>query len=156
MKRVTPEDIKVEDITKNDIFVFGSNESGIHGAGAARFAMDFLGARYAQGFGMSGNTFAIPTKDWFINKLDLQLIKFYVDRFIVFIKMHQDKEFLLFKDIKFYVTKIGCGLAGYEPEDIAPLFAECIDMENVYLPQEFIDIINSKKEENVLNNTEIV
>jgi len=154
MKRVTPEDIKVEDITNKDIFVFGSNENGIHGAGAARFAMDNFGARLWQGFGRSGNSFAIPTKDWDIITLDLQTIKFYVDRFIEYAEGLLKNEHL--KEAKLFVTKIGCGLAGYTAEQIAPLFSKCIDMENVYLPQEFIDIINSKIEENVLNNTEIV
>ena len=81
-----------------------------------------------------------------MQQLDLQTIKFYVDRFIVYAKEMGNRYPSLFKDVKFYVTKIGCGLAGYTPEDIAPLFAECIDMESVYLPQEFIDIINSEKE----------
>jgi len=143
--RITPENMTNEDIDNKSIFVFGSNEGGVHGAGAAHFAMS-LGASMGQGFGQSGNTFAIPTKDWTMQQLDLQTIKFYVDRFIVYAKEMGNRYPSLFKDVKFYVTKIGCGLAGYTPEDIAPLFAECIDMENVYLPQEFIDIINSEKE----------
>jgi len=61
--RITPEDITLKDIGQDDIFVFGSNESGIHGAGAAYFALS-LGAEFGQGFGLMGNTFGIPTKDW--------------------------------------------------------------------------------------------
>lgn len=130
--RVTPEQIST--LEDNEIFVFGSNESGIHGAGAARFAYDNFGAFYEQGFGLMGQSFGIPTKDWFITKLDIQVVKFYVDRFIDFAKKS--------KQYTFYVTKIGCGLAGFTEEEIAPLFSELIDDENVYLPVEFITIIN--------------
>ena len=145
--RITPENLTEKDITEYEIFVFGSNESGIHGAGAAKFATS-IGAVLGQGFGLNGNTFAIPTKDWTIQQLDLQTIKFYVDRFIAFVKMvYQSNKYYSISDgTKIYVTKIGCGLAGYTAEEIAPLFAECIDMENVHLPQEFIDIINKNKE----------
>ena len=68
--RVTPEQIST--LEDNEIFVFGSNESGIHGAGAARFAYDNFGAFYEQGFGLMGQSFGIPTKDWFITKLNIQ------------------------------------------------------------------------------------
>ena len=136
--RVTPENMVKEDIDNRSIFVFGSNEGGVHGAGAAYFATS-LGASMGQGFGQSGNTFAIPTKDWSIQTLDLSCIKFYVDRFIAYANGFLNNK--LYADVKFYVTKIGCGLAGYKEEDIAPLFKECIDMDNIWLPQEFIDII---------------
>lgn len=130
--RVTPEQIST--LEDNEIFVFGSNESGIHGAGAARFAYDNFGAFYEQGFGLMGQSFGIPTKDWFITKLNIQVVKFYVDRFIDFVKKS--------KQYTFYITKIGCGLAGFTEEEIAPLFSELIDDKNVYLPVEFITIIN--------------
>lgn len=124
--RITPEDI--QEIQDSQVFVFGSNEAGIHGAGAAKVALAF-GAEMYKGFGFGGNTFAIPTKDWAIKSLPLETIKHYVDRFLVAAKMYEDLEFL--------VTKIGCGLAGYQVADIAPMFKEAVDIENVHLPEEF-------------------
>lgn len=84
MDRITPK--KIEDLEKNQVFVFGSNESGIHGAGAANLAYKKFGATLGQGFGMSARTFAIPTKDWNIGVLPISAIRFYVDRFIAFVK----------------------------------------------------------------------
>ena len=133
--RITPEDITLKDIEEADIFVFGSNESGIHGAGAAYFALS-LGAEFGQGFGLMGNTFGIPTKDWNIQQLPLSTIIFYVHRFIEFAIVN--------KDFRFYVTKIGCGLAGYIPEQIAPMFKTASNINNIYLPSEFWDIINKQ------------
>jgi len=133
--RITPEDVTKEFIGRKDIFVFGSNEAGIHGAGAAEFALQ-LGARMYQGFGCIGNTFAIPTKDWNIKTLPLSAIIFYVHRFI---------EFAIKCDsLRFYVTKIGCGYAGYTPEQIAPMFKTASNINNIYLPSEFWDIINKQ------------
>lgn len=132
--RVTPEDI--QNLKGNEVFVFGSNELGLHGSGAARMARKW-GAEYGQGFGMMAQSFAIPTKDWEIEQLPLEMIEFYVKRFIAFADRHMSARW------KFYVTKIGCGLAGYTPEDIAPMFKEAMSIKTVYLPQEFIDIINS-------------
>lgn len=126
MNRITPEEI--DSIQSNEVFVFGSNESGIHGAGAASKALEF-GAEMYQGFGMSSNTFAIPTKDWQIKTLPLNEVGFYVSRFIEFAK--------LYPELTFLVTAIGCGLAGYKVGDIAPLFKEAIKYDNIYLPQSF-------------------
>lgn len=133
--QVTPEEIKK--LLSHEVFVFGSNESGIHGAGAARFAVESLGAEWGIGFGHIGQTFAIPTKDWDIKTLPLPVIEFYIKRFIAYTKA-KDVNWL-----NFYVTRIGCGLAGYKAEQIAPFFAECLDQENIYLPPDFIDIIKS-------------
>jgi hypothetical protein len=131
-KRITPENISK--LEKNEVFVFGSNESGIHGAGAAQLAYLNFGAKLGMGFGLSGNAygecFAIPTKDWYIKTLQLEEIQFYINRFIDFTKLNKNK--------KFYVTKIGCGLAGYNVDDIAPLFKEAQNLDNVFLPIEFI------------------
>lgn len=99
--------------TDNMIFVFGSNEAGHHGAGAARAALP-KGAAMGMGFGPSGDTFAIPTKDWQITTLPLDVIKAYVNRFIVYARIH--------KGYDFQVTAIGCGLAGLRHEQVAPLF----------------------------------
>lgn len=96
------------------IFVFGSNESGIHGSGAAYHANQKLGAEMGHGFGPTGTTFAIPTKDWEIKPLQKRVIKHYVDRFLAYA---YDREFFDFK-----ITRIGCGLAGYHDSDIAPMF----------------------------------
>lgn len=98
------------------IFVFGSNESGIHGAGAAEVARLKHGARSGQGFGPAGNSFAIPTKDWDIRSLAVSAIQAYVTRFIAYTKLNSD--------LKFKITQIGCGLAGFKSEQIAPLFLE--------------------------------
>jgi hypothetical protein len=95
------------------MFVFGSNESGIHGAGAARYARQ-LGAILGVGFGPSGRTFAIPTKDWRLDTLPLAVIEHYVNRFIVYARFHPQEQFK--------VTAIGTGLGGLAHKDVAPLF----------------------------------
>lgn len=109
------------------IFVFGSNLSGIHGAGAARAAMDKHGAIWKQAIGLQGNSYAIPTKAHnVIDTLPIDDIRVYVNAFIEFAKIHPE--------MMFEVTRIGCGLAGYKPSDIAPLFkgapANCIMPED--------------------------
>ncbi len=129
--RITPE--LITELKDNEIFVFGSNLAGKHGKGAAKCAMKF-GAIYGQGCGIQRNAYAIPTKDFWFKVLSIKEIKFYVDDFIKFAKIIPEKIFL--------VTKIGCGLSGYEPKDIAPLFKGAIKLENVYLPQEFWEILN--------------
>lgn len=96
------------------IFVFGSNESGIHGAGAARYAKDYKGAVYAVGFGPAGDSWAIPTKDWIIKSLPLDVIRNYVNRFMAYAELNPNTEF--------QVTRIGCGLAGFTNAQIAPMF----------------------------------
>lgn len=126
--RFTPNNIShLED---NEVFVFGSNEAGIHGAGAAKLALQW-GAKMGQGVGLHGQTYAIPTKDHNIRTLDLVSIADYVADFLDFADLHPESTFL--------VTQIGCGLAGYTPEDIAPLF-ETYPL-NVVLPKNFVDII---------------
>ena len=100
---------------KNNIFVFGSNLAGRHGKGAALTAFRTHGAIYGQGYGMQGNSFAIPTKDENLNTLPINKIEKYVNNFIKYATLNPD--------LMFQVTRIGCGLAGYEDEDIAPLFA---------------------------------
>ena len=101
-----------------EYFVFGSNLAGRHGAGAAKAALQF-GARLSQGTGLAGKTYAIPTKDIHIYTLPIEYIKKYVDEFIVFSQANSDKEF--------FITRVGCGLAGFNDCDIAPLFNECGD-----------------------------
>jgi hypothetical protein len=132
--RITPDNI--QSLNENEIFVFGSNESGIHGGGAAKTALELFGAKSGVGFGPQGQSFAIPTKNWRIGKLSPIFIHQYVIRFLVYASLHPE--------LKFYVTEIGCGLAGYTPEDIAWMFEESMEEENIYLPQRFIDILNGK------------
>ena len=126
MNRITPYITKLE--TK-EIFVFGSNLSGRHGKGAAKTAMNF-GAKYGQASGLQGNTYAIPTVAENISRsLSIEEIKPYVDRFIRFARDNDDLIFL--------VTEIGCGLAGFKPDAIAPLFKNAIEIDNIYLPFKF-------------------
>jgi hypothetical protein len=135
--RTTSENIA--DLKDDQVFVFGSNLSGIHGAGAARLAMDRFGARYGQGVGLAGKTFAIPTKSKGIKRtLTVKEIKPYVDLFILYAKKNPVFIFL--------VTEIGCGLAGHKVEDIAPLFAEAINVTNIHLPERFWNVLSNKTE----------
>lgn len=98
------------------IFVFGSNLRGVHGAGAAKFAHKNHGAVYGVGEGRTGNSYALPTKDIQIRTLPFMLVVRYVETFIAYAKKHTD--------LQFQVTRIGCGLAGYKDEQIAPLFVK--------------------------------
>ena len=124
MKRITPEFIR--SLKPNEIFVFGSNLAGAHGGGAARIAFEQFGAIMGQGVGLQGQSYGIPTMQGGVDT-----IKPYVDEFIAFAKQHPEMTFL--------VTKIGCGIAGFRIDEIAPLFAGAVEVENVYLPQEFWD-----------------
>ena len=128
-RRYTPE--RITHLAPNEIFVFGSNLDGAHGGGAARLAYNCFGAVWGQGVGLQGQCYAIPTMHGGVD-----VIKPYVDEFISFARQHPEYIFL--------VTKIGCGIAGFRDEDIAPLFASAIDVENVILPKEFVEIISDK------------
>src|SRR5262245_39510452 len=109
------------------IFVFGSNLAGIHGKGAALHALNHHGAIYGRGIGRQGSSYAIPTKDTKLKPLPLPVIQFYVNRFI---RYAESKSKLRFK-----LTAIGTGLAGYKPSQIAPMFKAA--PENVTIPPEF-------------------
>ena len=132
--RYTPSNI--DHLEDGEIFVFGSNESGIHGAGAAKLAFDKFGAVWKVGVGHEGKTYAIPTKDYVIKTLDLEEINDYVKEFLIYAEKNPDFTFL--------VTKIGCGLASYKEVDIAPLFKKAFFIKNIILPKEFYDIIKNK------------
>jgi hypothetical protein len=110
-----------------DIFVFGSNLAGRHGKGAALFARQQRGAIYGQGIGRQGGSYAIPTKDVSLRTLSLRDIRGYVNGFIAYAIRN--------RDLQFQLTPIGCGLAGYKPADIAPLFEHA--PANVIRPDEF-------------------
>ena len=112
--------------TKDMVFVFGSNESGRHGAGAARFAQQFKGAHEGLAFGFSGQSFAIPTKDKLIrNTLSLGQIQLYVNDFIhmTYFPVESYPQ-LSINNKTFQVTRIGCGLAGLNDADVAPMFKD--------------------------------
>ena len=118
-----------------EIFVFGSNLAGRHGAGAAKFALDNHGAIYGVGVGLQGDSYGIPTKDQNIETLPLSYIKVYVNQFIEFAKYTPN--------LIFNVTAIGCGLAGYTPLQIAPMFSSASGLPNVRLPQEFLEVLKN-------------
>ena len=115
-------------LKENEIFVFGSNLGGMHGGGAARAAYNRFGAVWGQGVGLQGQSYAIPTMQG-----GVETIKPYVDEFIEFAQTHPE--------LKFLVTRIGCGIAGFRDEQIAPLCATAIDKENIILPKEFVEAI---------------
>lgn len=112
---------------KNTVFVFGSNLAGRHGKGAALTAKEVYGAIYGQGEGRQGNSYAIPTKDHNLETLPLCRIEHYVKKFLAYALIHPDELFL--------VTRVGCGLAGYTDEQIAPMFADA--PSNCELPEEW-------------------
>ncbi len=122
----------ITQLKDNEIFVFGSNLQGAHGGGAALTAAKKFGAIWGQGVGLQGQSYGIPTMHG-----GVETIKPYVDEFIAFAREHADKHFL--------VTRIGCGIAGFKDEEIAPLFAEAINMVNVSLPRSFVDIISKER-----------
>ena len=119
----------------NEIFVFGSNLAGRHGKGAAVTAYVMYGAKYGVGSGMQGRSYAIPTKDGNLNILPIDTIRKYVDDFIAFAISRPD--------LIFYVTTIGCGLAGYKDRQMAPLFLNY--PSNCVLQDIWISIINELK-----------
>lgn len=128
--RITPNHIT--ELKPNEIFVFGSNLQGYHGGGAARLAMNQWGAVWGQGTGLQGQTYAIPTMQGGIGT-----IRPYIDQFIKFAQNDPERTFL--------VTEIGCGIAGFRPADIAPLFKNAINIPNIWLPQRFWEILQKEE-----------
>lgn len=118
-KRTTPEFIT--SLEPNEIFVFGSNLKGMHGGGAAYIAYRKFGAIMGQGVGLQGQSYGIPTMQG-----GVETIRPYVDEFIQFAKEHPELTFL--------VTRIGCGIAGFTDEEIAPLFEAAHNEDNIVLP----------------------
>ncbi len=119
----------------DDIFVFGSNLRGMHTGGAAHTAVKLFGAKMGEGVGIQGQSYAIPTMQGGVDT-----IKPYVDQFIDLAREWDQNTF--------YVTKIGCGIAGFTPEQIAPLFDKALDLYNVRLPKDFVDVIRRNREKN--------
>lgn len=128
-KHISPQ--WIETLAKDQIFVFGSNLEGQHGGGAAALALKW-GAVWGQGVGLQGQTYGIPTMHGGVDS-----IKPYVDDFIQFAIQHPKLQFM--------VTEIGCGIAGFTPEQIAPLFRQALDSDNVYLPQRFYEILIAER-----------
>lgn len=121
-RRTAPE--RITRLGKGEIFVFGSNLAGMHGGGAAYQAFRNFGAVMGLGVGLQGQSYAIPTMQG-----GVETIQPYVDQFITFAREHPELTFL--------VTAIGCGIAGFSPEEIAPLFCGAINVENIHLPASF-------------------
>lgn len=124
--KYTPEHIT--ELGPDDIFVFGSNLAGNHAGGAARIARLKFGAIQGQGEGLQGQSYAIPTMQG-----GVETIRPYIDRFIDVARECDQNTF--------YVTRIGCGIAGFTDEEIAPLFKEAMKLYNVRLPESFVKII---------------
>lgn len=122
---------RITELQPSEIFVFGSNLEGHHGGGAALLAWKKWGAIWGQGAGLQGQTYGIPTMHGGPDR-----IKPYVDEFISFARQHPELTFL--------VTEVGCGIAGFRPAEIAPLFRDAVDVENIHLPQRFWEVLNTK------------
>ena len=118
----------ITELKADEIFVFGSNLAGMHGGGAAYVAFRQFGAQMGCGVGLRGQSYAIPTMQG-----GVETIKPYVDDFIAFAKEHPE--------LFFYVTRIGCGIAGFRDRDIAPLFAEAVNAANICLPEKFVKVL---------------
>lgn len=123
----TPEFIT--ELKPNEVFVFGSNLQGMHAGGAARIACEKFGAIWGQGVGLQGQSYAIPTMQG-----GVETIEPYVEEFMDYAFRHRELTFL--------VTRIGCGIAGFTAQQIAPLFLKVIDLENVILPKDFVEIMH--------------
>lgn len=118
----------ITELKPDEVFVFGSNLAGMHGGGAAYVAFRQFGAVMGCGVGLRGQSYAIPTMQG-----GVETIKPYVDEFTAFAKEHPE--------LFFYVTRIGCGIAGFRDKEIAPLFEEAIALENVCLPESFVKVL---------------
>lgn len=119
----TPE--RITELKADEVFVFGSNLAGMHGGGAAYVAFQKFGAVMGCGVGLRGQSYAIPTMQG-----GVETIKPYVDEFIAYAKSHPE--------LFFYVTRIGCGIAGFRDREIAPLFTTAREVENICLPKSFM------------------
>ena len=120
-----------------EIFVFGSNLAGRHGAGSAKHALDNYGAKLGQGVGRQGESYAIPTKDENLEVLPVEKIIPYIKDFVRYAMAHSE--------LHFTVVAVGCGLSGYEPKDIAPFFKYA--PPNCTLPPEFVKILEEEAQQ---------
>ena len=127
--RITPSLIKV--LKPNEVFVFGSNIQGMHMGGAARMAYEKFGAEWGNGEGLQGQSYALPTMEGINSTREA------VEHFTACAKEHPE--------LKFFVTPVGCGIAGYTPEEIAPMFLDAAKLDNVYLPVSFWKVLLETK-----------
>lgn len=118
----------IDNLEDGEIFVFGSNLEGQHIGGAAKLAVNW-GAVWGQGIGLQGKTYAIPTMHGGVDD-----IKPYIDDFMKFAIAHPE--------LKFLVTEIGCGIAGFTVDEISPLFKDAIGVDNIYLPKSFVEYLS--------------
>lgn len=132
--RITPS--YINRLAANQIFVFGSNLACRHGSGAALMANRF-GASRNRCHGLDGSVYGIPTKDERLEVLPIDRIRTYIGNFI--------SDASNYPNMIFLVTRIGCGLAGYSDEQIAPLFVDAIDVENIFLPEEFWKVLMKRQ-----------
>ena len=123
--RITPE--AIYDLHEGEIFVFGSNPQGFHSGGAAKMAMERFGAVWGQGEGLQGQSYALPST------CPIEDMAEAIHRFSQFAEQHPE--------LRFLVTRVGCGIAGHNVHEVAPLFKSCIYLENVALPAEFWKIL---------------
>lgn len=121
----------ITQLTENQVFVFGSNLAGLHRGGAAKIAKDRFGALQGIGRGWSGQSFAIPTLNEHFQPMPLSQIAHYIDDFKIYTNNHPQQTY--------FVTSVGCGGAGYQPKDIAPLFKGISN--NVILPIRFKNFV---------------
>lgn len=133
---------RISELKPNEIFVFGSNLAGSHGGGAARLAYEQFGAVWGQGVSLQGQSYAIPTMQG-----GVETIKPYVDGFIKFALSHPE--------LIFYVTQIGCGIAGFKVAEIAPLFQNAVDVANIILPKGFVEVITTDDKYNLKRFIEV-
>ncbi|MCH4552193.1 A1S_2505 family phage non-structural protein [Aestuariibaculum lutulentum] len=136
IQKFTP--TKIDSLSFNDIFVFGGNIEGHHDVGDAKLALNKFGAIYGQGSGLQGKCYAIPTIF-----SDINAVIPFVNEFIDFAKKNNDRNY--------YVTRIGCGIAGFKDEEIAPLFAKALNLSNVYLPESFVLVLIKTQDPDILN-----
>lgn len=125
-REYTPE--RIAQLGEDEVFVFGSNLEGMHGGGAARTAYQRFGAVWGEGVGHHGQSYAIPTMHGGVEQ-----IRPYVDEFVEYARANTH--------LRFLVTRIGCGIAGFRDEQIAPLFSEALNCSNIILPREFVEAI---------------
>ena len=117
----------IDSLADGEVFVFGSNVQGMHGGGAAWYAAKHFGAEWGVGEGLTGRCYALPTME------GMSSMEHAVGRFTECARQHPELIFL--------VTAVGCGIAGYTPKEVAPLFREAAQLENVYLPEVFWAVI---------------
>ena len=125
-REFTPE--RITSLRPNEIFVFGSNLGGFHGGGAAALAYRSFGAVWGQGEGLQGQSYALPTMVQIVAEMQP-----YVDRFIACAQMHPE--------LKFYLTEVGCGIAGFTVNEVAPLFVKALEVPNIVLPERFFRVL---------------